>query len=263
MPRKYKTKKKRIFKKRKYMGTRSVNIGPDAWSRRVNMMGVHYFKRTFSIPESLVRKDAQGNGCALSYDSANEAWVLGTGNGNTSNVSYFSMGIKFDLDNLPGLADFTSLFDSYKLSAVKIKIIPFGTSANMQGGQSTTDSNQALSSMNYSVIDYDDYDYFSASTAGIQGMQQYTSIKVRNPYAYNGKPITRYFVPRLAQPTYAGTLSTAYVSSKPRWIDCNNTKAEHYGFKTLWEVFSPKPDVQNYLWFKIEATLYMKFKGVR
>lgn len=262
MPYRSQYRKFKKYKKKRYLGNRYVRLrNRKYFVSRLPITGTHYFKRTFSIPLANISKTSGGaTGADLAYDATNQCWIISTGT--TGNVSYHSMGMYFSMDNLPGVADFTSLFDSYKICGVKVKIIPFSTSSNLQQG-TTGERNQNLSAMCYTVVDYDDYAQFPADSSGIDLINQYSTKQVRNPFAYDGKPISRYFVPHIAQATYSGALSTGYTTSRPKWLDCNNTKVEHYGYKVLWEVFAPDPAVTCYIWFKIEATMYMKFKGVR
>lgn len=226
--------------------------------------GVHYFKRTVSVPASLVDIKAGGNvNNVFNYDATNNAWIIATGNTGTSNATYYSFGIKFNLTMLQSIADFTSLFDAYKINKIKLKITPFSTTADLQDGQSLGTSNQNLSCIYYDIIDRDDNTAFSADVTGLQQMQQYDTIKERNLFARGGRPIKRYWTPAIAGLVHAGGVFPAYTVQRPKWLDLNQTDTEHYGYKGFFQVFSPNPTVQSFIWLKIEATLYCAMRGVR
>lgn len=201
-----------------------------------------------------------GVGGALSWTTANDSWVLNTGTG--LGVTFFSMGLKFSLGLLPDYLDFYNLYDQYKINRIKIKLTPYSTVALQQSGVGTA-NNQPLGVIVHNLVDLDDGTPFASSAAGINFMRQYSTYKTRNLLNSSGKPISRYWKPRIALGAYDSASSTAKVNTKPMWIDMVYTNVEHYGYKLLFQVFQPDTAVPIFIWFKLEATYYFECKQPR
>lgn len=226
---------------------------------RINPGAPHFYKRTVSLLAANVNTAVTG-GAGCSFTNSSDSWYLRTGTG--SATSFFTMAQEFTLDMLPDYADYTNLYDQYKINAVKVKVTPYSTAAVLQSGEAGA-SNQSLGIICHSVIDYDDAATFAASTAGINLARQYRTYKTRNFLASDGKPLKRYVKPRVAQAAYGGGVFGSYANMPSPWVDMNSPSVQHYGIKWLWEVFQPDTAQDCYIWFKIEATLYLECREPR
>lgn len=216
----------------------------------------HYFKRSFSLTTANVNTIANG-GAGSAISNTSDSWSFNTGTG--VNISYFSMSTFFTLDMLPDYADFTQLFDQYKILKVKFKLTPYSTFGPMQSGVGTA-NNQSLGVMQHQYVDYDDATALAASSTGINSMRQFLSYRSRNLL---GRPTKRSFRPRMALAAYASGAFTSYANQKSMWIDANSPTVQHYGLKTIWEVFQPDFSVPVFIWFKLECTMYLACKQPR
>lgn len=229
----------------------------------------HRFKRVFSIVSGGTTTTlVTGNtGVAITWTSAADSWFLGTGAGGAAqNYGYFSMGLRFQLSNLPDIAEFTALYDQYQIAGIKIKLTPYSTVANLQTGTSATQYNNNLACILHSLIDPDDGGAFSADASGINAMRQYPTYKTRNLMSSLGKPISRFFRPRIALGAFDALTpnpATARVNSRNRMIDMVSTNVDHFGYKLLFEVFQPDPTIACFIWFKLECTYYLKMRTPR
>lgn len=221
-------------------------------------IGKHFFKRTACVLSGTVNSSvAGGTGIALSQSA--DGWDFNTGT--TASVGYFSWAMYFTLGMLPTYGDFSALFDQYKINKVKVKITPYSCSSILQTGVGAA-NNQAGAVIIHSVIDYDDATQFGANTAGIDQMRQYPSYRTNN-FFQMGKPIKRYFTPHIAQAAYGSGVFASYANVGPRWIDMASTDVQHYGLKFIAETFQPDTSVPMFVWFKMEATLYLTCKNPR
>ncbi len=117
------------------------------------------------------------------------------------------------LAQFPGAADFTNLFDQYRIIQIQIDFV-----ANSSSG---------FYSPFYSVIDYDDYNV----AAGLTDLLQYQTLMVTQSNAVH----TRTFTPRLATAAYGGVAFTSYANSSAwTWIDVASPTVNYYGLKYYW-----------------------------
>lgn len=242
------------------------------WHSRVAplLTDPHHFRRVCSLNNlvqsnvnSVVAPGAQNPVFTITGDGN---WALQTGNGGSSNVTYFSLGIFFTLDMLPDVSEFSSLFDAYLLQSVKIKITPFSTQSNLETGVvAGTSASQPLSIFAHHIIDHDDAVPVTASNTGLNLMREYATYKSQNPLR---KPIKRFVSPRLAASVFAAAGGGAPVVNEiitPKWINFagSGMAVTHYGFKLVFQVISPDNTINSIITFKPEAHLYFKCKDVR
>lgn len=223
------------------MGKRKYQLNQDG--------KVYSFKRTANFAN---RSGISTSG-AIQQNTATTALVC-TGTG-TDTIAYGSVSTYFSLNDVPDVAEFTSLFDQYKISKVMIKIIPCQTSSLTSDG---TNGN-ALGVIWHDLVDVDDATAPTATEAGLNDMREYQNYRSINLYK-NGKSITRVIKPHIAYGAYSGAF-TSYANQKSGWIDCGSPTVQHYGYKALAEIFSESNGA--YSMFKVETTYYLKFKNVR
>lgn len=231
------------------------------FSMRVRRLALkpHFFKRTVSLTATNIQSAVAGGvGAALSNTA--DSWVLNTGT--TANVSYFSVGVMYTLATLPDASDFTGLFDQYKINRVKLRLIPYSCNTVLQTGIGTA-NNQGLAVILHRVPDYDDNVPFAASVTGLNEMRQYPQYRSRNFFDSRGRAHKMYLRPHIAQAAYGAGVFTSYANRGPMFIDAASPAVEHYGHKWIMEVFQPDTTVPCFIWFKMEATLYLECRNPR
>jgi len=127
-------------------------------------------------------------------------------------VYYFQFGY---LDNY---AAFASVFDQYRIDAVRVTCKPQNNAVGL-----VTNSTTSLVPL-YCVIDYDNVS--NLSTVG--AARQYANCIVLEP----GESFIRTFQPRAALAGYTGAFG-GYANVSPPWIDCASSTVQHYGLKFL------------------------------
>lgn len=214
--------------------------------RNLGRMMVGRPKQNFLRVKRTWRKSPQGEGLPggtwdLYWDSATSAFVNCNG-----------VGHEFKLSDLPNSAEFTALFDAYRIRGVKLEFVPVYNSHEINEGPAATPFDRlGLPLMTY-ARDYDD----ATSPANENTLLQYAanhrinltnkkSIYIRNP--------------RVATTVYQSGLTAAYSEAKKNvWIDCANPDVPHYGLK----YFVPTENLSKILYVRVYATYYLEFKRV-
>jgi len=126
--------------------------------------------------------------------------------------SPLAVGIVFQLAGLPGSADFTTLFDVYRIAQATVKIFPLQVVQDVPI---------------YTAIDYDDA---SAPTTPNELLQKET-LRICS----SNTTVIRTLNPCYLAAAYQGVTSTGYSPRHAGWIDCANASVPYYGLK----VFAP------------------------
>jgi len=152
----------------------------------------------------------------------------------------------FQLSNLDGYTNFTSLFDQYLLQAVRVSIVP---NNNAIGLQTNTTTNLVPL---YCVLDYDD----NTALASIAAAREYDNCIICEP----GESLIRTFSPRIATAAYSGAF-TSFANMGPQWIDAASTSVAHYGMK----IFIPgvaTSQTQTQTW-DVQFEYFFSFRSLR
>lgn len=133
---------------------------------------------------------------------------------NAAQNAYYSAFI-FQLSDCPNYTEFTSLFDQYKICAVKVSF------ANNY--QNTFSASGVTNVELYTINDFDDASAPSTASEFLQ-YQSFKSVSLMN--SNNPGKITRYVKPM-------ANIDVESVASHPRrvWIDCGAPGIDHYGLK--------------------------------
>jgi len=152
----------------------------------------------------------------------------------------------FSLADLDQAADFVSLFDQYRITAVRIMFEPISNAVQL------LDPTVTAPGILYSVIDYDD----ANNLTSIAQARSFANCLEASP----GKSVCRTFVPRMALAAYSGTF-TSFANIAPHWIDTSNTGVQHYGVKVI---VSPGLAGQTLLskWI-VKREYFIEFRNVR
>ena len=158
------------------------------------------------------------------------SWNAGTGS--TVALTSTLYATNFSLNDIPGYLEFTSLFDYYKINAVRFRLLPFQTESN-----STGTVNNAGNVPIFSVVDTSD----ATAPASVEELCEYQDHKITN--LYNGLDV--YFKPKFADATSA---------VRGGWVACSNPSLNWNGFK-----FAIPPTTNSMVYYLV-WTFYVSFK---
>lgn len=152
----------------------------------------------------------------------------------------------FQLNDLPGSADFTQLFDYYKLTGVKLRF-----QLNLDPGAQTA-ANSTYPRMFY-AIDHDD----AQNPTDSNELRQRG--KCRQWLLNPNKPMTVFLRPKYLNLISYNAIQNGYQIGKQSWLDLGIPDLPHYAFKYVIENLNP--DIgQTVL---VDATYYLAMKGTR
>ena len=147
----------------------------------------------------------------------------------------------FRLSDLPVSADFTGLFDQYRLEKVVVRFIPMQNISAVGTG--------FCNSCLLTAVDLDD-----ANAPGTQtDLQQYETYRV----THCAQPQTIAIKPRIAVGAYSGAF-TSFMNTTG-WIDVASPAVQHYGIKMC----LTQSNSINTCQYRVEADYYVRFKSIR
>lgn len=156
--------------------------------------------------------------------------------------------IQFSLDQLPGVSDYTALFDQYMITGVKVDFRLILDPGAASAGSAT-----------YPNL-YVRRDYDNTATETIQEIAQDNKAK---RFILQPNKTRSIFIRPALQCEYFNT-ATALTDKSPvwkRWFDCSNTNMQHLGLKwaidTMGILLTPGNTMD------IEFTYYLAFKNTR
>lgn len=239
--RRIKTRRRKFQHMTRYRGFKQNPIG-----------GIHAFRRTVNTAKE------GGYSCngALASDATTTFFVFIGGAGVANTITYGAMRYYAELSSLPGLTEFTGLFDAYRIRKVTMKFIPYATTVDSDMIAASAAANLIM----HYAVDYDDATLPAASQVGLEELQQYEGYHSRQ--VITGKGFSISFRPRVATTVYQGAFTAYAQASKKMWIDMTSTTVQHYGLKMLFEGYNGNATAF-YLPFKIESTYEIELKGVR
>lgn len=124
--------------------------------------------------------------------------------------------LTFALDGLNGSATLTSLFDFYKISAIRVSIRPQNNAIGV------VDPTVTKLVEFYNVIDYN-----GGSIPGIaDSFREFDNCVVLLP----GETCERTFQPRMSA-LVRSAAGTDYMSVVPQWLNTSSEDVQHYGLK--------------------------------
>lgn len=126
----------------------------------------------------------------------------------------------FALSDLPGVSDFTAMYDQYRLNAVKLMFYPNLTSADANPIGTIETVPRA-----FFVIDYDD----STTLGTINTALEHQNVKIRQMH----KPFSIFLRPKSLTEVYCSAVTTAYAPKKSQVLDMAYTDVPHWGVKIL------------------------------
>lgn len=212
-------KRKPTYKRKTWRKRKTARKSMTSKAKAVNRSstGLHYFKRR----------------C-----------MLGAWNGNSVDP-HINGALSFKLNQIPNHTDFTSLFDQYRITGVKLTFYP------VQDSSQVGSVFEGFMPQLIYVVDRDDNTTLAGN--GSNTLMEYQSCQIRQL----NRPVSVYIRnPSVAAEIYRSTTLTAY-SQQSRWLDCNYSDIPHYGLKFYFYSGSPVYQVRVY------ATFYISCKGVQ
>lgn len=158
-----------------------------------------------------------------------------------NNINDTFGGLNFSLSDVPNSAEFTSLFDMYKINGVKITFIPQMTENISLGAV----NNAYASSRFFSAIDYND----ATAPVTVDELRQYQSAK----WTPILKRHTRYIPKPKIIDSGGFTLSP--------WISTATPNANYFGIKYAIEAMASTGTTT--MEYTVECKFYMSFRQVK
>jgi len=168
----------------------------------------------------------------------------------------FAQAFKFDQIRVP--ADFTSLYDQYRINGVSVRIMLITN----PDGVWQTNVNPAVGTPTnwFPVLWYlTDLDDDVAPT--LDNIREKQGVK-----CLRLKPNTvhKIFIkPRVLTPSYKSGVTFGYSLSGPKWIDMVNTDVQHYGLKGVIDTLGINPLDTAPFQVRIEHKYYFSCRGVQ
>lgn len=159
----------------------------------------------------------------------------------------FGFSFGFTFGDLDGVSSLGSLFDQYRLDAIKLHIVPDQTALQV-ATLSTTQFNPL-----YCVIDYDDGNV--PTSAGY--CRQYNNCIELMP----GESLERTIAPRVELSSVIGGTATNTAVIGPQWQDCSVTNLVHRGIK-IWVPASVASQTVLQTW-SVYAEYFVTMRNVR
>lgn len=158
------------------------------------------------------------------------------GDVNCDGLTSTELGYNFSLNDLPNYAEFTSLYDMYKINAVKLTFIPRQTVSNSTSSINNADNTARF----FSAIDYND-----SSVATADQLREYQTAKFTRLLRTHKRYI---YKPKILD-------SNSYSVSP--WMSTLSPSANYYGLKIAIE------PTGSALIYGVEAKFYLSFKNVK
>lgn len=218
--------------------------------------GIYKIKR-WTSPNNMT---LQNRGASVgTFNQSNGLWLCTTAAA-PAIPAYYPFSLGFCLNDIPDPTEFTNLWDQYRLTGVKIKILPvnIGSENPSESGAASYLTNGGFLHM---APDYDDMTLPTSSEAGINELRSKTGYKVRNLSSQRGLSI--YLRPSTTGAVYNGSVLSSYAqNSRAIWMDSAARDQIYYGLKGMIEVVQQGGVAANHI-FKVEACYYFQFKNVR
>lgn len=193
-----------------------------------------YFKRKYYGPKYRIPRRRLTDGTVYSFKRTHQATSLAS----VATTPFAAYGnIVFALSSLPQYGEFTSLFDAYKITGVKLRFIPRVTE-------------NSTATANFGTFMYTpDYDDTTTPTSQDELLQR-QSTRIR--YSVS-KPFNLFIKPRPGINVPGGFGQAPY----SMWQDTSSPSIFYYGFKWAWVNTTVVQTMDLYV------TYYLKFKNVK
>jgi hypothetical protein len=170
-----------------------------------------------------------------------------------SGVTHSENAFKFKLSDIASNAEFTSVWDKWRLIKVKMQFFP-RISANLVPQENIGAGASAYTPYLLTYVDTQD-----ATAQPYTQLVQEQGVKT----AYQYKPFTRWVYPRASLSAYDGTTFTANsVAKADQWFDTANTSVEYYSLKWATPDYGTSLGGKDHFW-DVVKTYYLEFQKVK
>lgn len=165
----------------------------------------------------------------INLNTTAAGWAITAASNDVNGTYQFGGAMQFQLNQTLEHADFATLFDRYKISGVKVTILPLGTYSGSASVQ-----NQNITNFPTIAIACDNDD------ASLPGNWNTVAVKQGARITKLNKAVSMYISsPKIAAAIYNG-ITTAY-SQRTGYLDMAQTDVPHYGLK-FWIRECPLPN---------------------
>lgn len=161
--------------------------------------------------------------------------------------SMFGASMQFRLGNIQTPGDFQSLYDQYKITGVKVNIIPLSDSA-------TSQSSGYLPSL-YWARDNDSAGSVPTTEASLRERQDVKTLRLTGPRSIYIK-----YPKQLVDTTVQGGVVLNSLNATG-WIDCNDQNVMHNGLVMWFKNVDLRVQPTTVTAFRFECTYYLKFRN--
>lgn len=179
---------------------------------------------------------------------------------NTVSVDGFWRYYRFQIDALPSLTEFTNLFDTYKIGALKVEFRPrFDSFA----GNDTTDTTlPGVTNQSGTYLSVIKDPYSTTLPVGTYTSANYNAFcENGNVRTYNGtRPVTVYYKPTIDNLVGFGVVNQ-FSRRRSTFIQANSVTVPHHGF----HIFAHDQNFNGTFGnsFDVYVTFYMTWKRIR
>ena len=169
-------------------------------------------------------------------------------------LGVYAAGFTFLMSAVPNSAEFTALYDFYRINKVVIRLVWRSSSLT----QIETVSNSIVGMpICYHVTDTDD----ATSPASASEVMEHSKHRMYF-FGSTKRVLTKTLYPRYAQEVFRTGVTSGYAEGKRgTWIDCAYPNVEHYAWKIFIDV--PQSGTGNQAYFDVQTTYYLEFKDPR
>ena len=128
----------------------------------------------------------------------------------TDSINPIREAFNFSFSDVPGYTELTALFDYYKITGIKVRIMPFSQDTSI----STASLNNSYNPPIYTATDTTD----GSSPSSVDAVLEYDTLKI----GWLWKGISCYFKPKYADATSA---------QRGGWVATSNSSLDWYGLK--------------------------------
>lgn len=153
-------------------------------------------------------------------------------------------GYYIALNNLPNFAEFTALYDSYRIEWVTVWAIPTQTEAPVQG------ANLFVPTL-YTVVDKDD----AAAPGTLASQLEHGNVRM---VCMDKMKKVASFKPAVQGELFRSGATRGFNRLDDQWIDCAQADIPHYGLK-IWT----EPAMTGFNGIRLIADVYVSFKDTR
>jgi len=213
-------RRRRAARRAKRYARKMVSRGLRIGGMRMIRTGFRPFKNYYKFKRyGLDCQIANTTNGVVNMNTSASGWSLTGASIDINNTYQFGGAMQFQLDQCLEHADFNLLFDRYKITGVKVTLIPLGTYSASSSSGATNFTNFPTIAI---AVDNDD--------ASLPTSWNNVAVKQDCRIQKLNKPISVYIhKPKIASAVYNGA-TTAY-TQKTGFIDMNNDNVPHYGLK--------------------------------